>query len=58
MRSPYIERTLFVVTLSLIPLAWAQPKVSVDENARTAFLRALQIDSTFKKAADGMNALR
>lgn len=28
------------------------------DNARTAFLRALQIDPTFKKAADGMNALR
>jgi Tetratricopeptide repeat len=28
------------------------------ENARTAFLRALQIDPTFKKAADGLNALR
>jgi hypothetical protein len=28
------------------------------EKARTAFQRALQIDPTFKKAADGMNALR
>jgi tetratricopeptide (TPR) repeat protein len=28
------------------------------ENARIAFQRALQIDPTFKKAADGMNALR
>jgi hypothetical protein len=28
------------------------------ENARTAFLRALQIDPNFKKAADGMNALK
>lgn len=28
------------------------------ENARSAFLRALQIDPTFKKAADGVNALR
>lgn len=28
------------------------------KNARAAFLRALQIDPTFKKAADGLNALR
>jgi hypothetical protein len=28
------------------------------EGARAAFLRALQIDPTFKKAADGLNALR
>ena len=28
------------------------------ENARTAFRRALQIDPTFKKASDGLNALR
>ena len=31
MRSHYIERTLLVVTLSLIPLAWGQPNISVDE---------------------------
>jgi hypothetical protein len=28
------------------------------QNARTAFRRALQIDPTFKKASDGLNALR
>jgi Flp pilus assembly protein TadD len=28
------------------------------KNARTAFRQALQIDSTFKKATDGLNALR
>jgi TolA-binding protein len=28
------------------------------ENARVSFLRALQIDPGFKKASDGLNALR
>jgi hypothetical protein len=31
MGSQFIGRALLVVTLSVIPLAWGQPKVSVDE---------------------------